>query len=298
MDTKELKCFVAVYEEKSINQAAQKLFITSQGLSKIVKNLEIELGVSLFERSKKGVIPTESAEFLYERVNMLINQLEDIENGIRQLERKDKKIRIACARGVLNALSFQLILDFIKNNPTIEVEWGEYANDDVKKMIASYKADIGIVVGTSENEQIVEKQIASRDITLIVYEGHPFYDRSEICISELDREKIIILNEQFQVFHAFKYQCVENGFEPLIVGKTVDSNFLYKLCKLKVGIGVLIDFSTEDFNLSGVRVIPLKEKIKWDIYQIWNKKNQSFPTIKTFQKYIDREVKDHSNHEG
>lgn len=297
MNINELKCFVTVYEEKSINQAAQKLFITSQGLSRMVKNLESELGTTLFERTQKGVLPTESAEFLYERVNLLISHLENIEDGINQLERKNKRLRIACARGVLNALSFQLILDFIKSNPQIEVEWGEYTNDNVKKMIGSFKADVGIVVGTSNSEQIIEKQLASRDIILTVYEGHPFYDKEEISIADLRNEKIIILNEEFRVYHEFHNRCIENGFEPQIVGKTVDSHFLYKLCKLKVGIGVLIDFSTEDFNLSRVKVIPLKEKIKWDIYQICNKQTQSFSTIKTFQKYVDSSVGSYINSE-
>lgn len=290
MNIKELKSFVCVYEEKSINQAATKLFISSQGLSKIIKNLETELGTTLFERTQKGVFPTESAEFLYERVDLLISHLENIKNGIHQLETKNKRLRIACARGVLNALSFQLILDFIEQNPEIEVEWAEYTNDEVKNMIASYKADVGIVVGASDQEALVEKHIASRDIILTVYEGHPYYDREEISISELKNEKIIILNEKFRVYHEFYNRCIENGFEPQIVGKTVDSHFLYKLSKLKVGIGVLIDFSTEDFTLSNVRVIPLKEKIKWDIYQICNKKNQSFSTIKTFQKYLNDRI--------
>lgn len=295
MNINELKCFATVYEEKSINQAAQKLFITSQGLSRMVKNLESELDTQLFERTQKGVIPTEGAEFLYERVNVLITHLENIEDGMKQLAKKNKRLRIACATGVLNALSFQLILDFIKNNPQIEVEWEEYTNDNVKKMVSSYKADVGIVVGESDPEQIIAKQIASRDIILTVYEGHPYYNREEISISDLKNEKIIILNKEFRVYHEFCNRCMENGFEPQIVAQTMDSHFLYKLCKLKVGIGVLIDFSTEDFKLSHVRVIPLKEKIKWDIYQICNKRNQTFETVRTFQQYLDNCINSYIN---
>lgn len=286
MNMNELKCFAAVYEEKSINQAALKLFITSQGLSRMIKNLELELNTILFERSQKGVLPTKSADFLYGQANLLINQLDQIEEGIRQLELKNKVLRIACARGVLNALSFQIILDFIKEHPDLQVEWAEYANDKVKEMISCYKADVGIVVGKSNNEQIVEDLIAKREIVLTVYEGHPYYDRAEISIADLKNEKILILNEEFRVYHEFNHGCIENGFSPSIVAKTVDSHFLYKLCKLKVGIGVLIDFSTDDFNLQGVKVIPLKEKITWDIYQISNVQNQDFPMIQTFQEYL------------
>jgi DNA-binding transcriptional LysR family regulator len=290
MDTNDLKCFVAVYEEKSINQAAQRLYISSQGLSKIIINMENDLGVSLFERSKKGVIPTESAEFLYERSIHLIGQVEEIEYGIRQIGMKDMKIRIACARGVLNAISFQVILDFIKKNPQLEVEWGEYSNEDVKKMVCSYKADVGIVVSKSEQEQLVEKWIAGRDVKLLVYEGHPYYNREEISITELSRDKIIILNEQFQVYHTFYSRCMEAGFEPHIVGKTMDINFLYKLCRLKAGIGVIVDFSTADFNLSGVKVIKLSEGLKWDIYQICHQQSQTYPVIKAFQRYLEKKV--------
>ena len=49
MDTKDLRCFRLVYEERSINQAARHLFITPQGLSRIISRLEEELHTILFE---------------------------------------------------------------------------------------------------------------------------------------------------------------------------------------------------------------------------------------------------------
>lgn len=65
MNMNELKSFQVVYQERSMNQAAKKLYITSQGLGRIIQNLEKELGVQLFERSARGVEPTEAAELLH-----------------------------------------------------------------------------------------------------------------------------------------------------------------------------------------------------------------------------------------
>lgn len=288
MNTKDLKCFAVVYQEASINQAARKLYISPQGLSRILKNLEEELGVPLFERTKKGVQATDYGIFLYEKVDQMIRQFEEIENGVRQLKNKDKILRIACARGVLNALSFQVIIDFIENHPEIEVQWEEYSNEEVKKRVDSLEADVGLMVGKDYARGVTGQKIESREIMLIVYEGHPLYDQPEVSVADLNGEKIIILNEQFQVFHEFKRQCFESGVMTEIVGKSVDSNFVYKLCRLKVGLGVLIDFSMEDFQLSGVRVIPLKEKITWDIYQIHNIKNADFPNVKKFRQHMDQ----------
>ena len=81
MDIKDLQYFHVVYEERSINRAAGKLFISSQGLSKIILKLEEELKTTLFERSKKGVRPTESAVFLYEKAEEIIRQYEEIRHG-------------------------------------------------------------------------------------------------------------------------------------------------------------------------------------------------------------------------
>ena len=62
MDTKDIRSFRLVYEERSINQAAKQLFITPQGLSRIIHKLEEELQIVLFERTKGGMVPTECGD--------------------------------------------------------------------------------------------------------------------------------------------------------------------------------------------------------------------------------------------
>lgn len=68
MDTKDLRCFRLVYEERSINQAARHLFITPQGLSRIISRLEEELHTLLFERTSSGMIPTKTGDYFTNRV--------------------------------------------------------------------------------------------------------------------------------------------------------------------------------------------------------------------------------------
>ena len=50
MDTRDIRCFRLVYEERSINKAAHQIFITPQGLSRIIVKLENELQTQLFQR--------------------------------------------------------------------------------------------------------------------------------------------------------------------------------------------------------------------------------------------------------
>ncbi|MGI6010190.1 MAG: LysR substrate-binding domain-containing protein [Ruminococcus sp.] len=286
MDVKDLKCFAAVYEEQSINKAAGKLFITSQGLGKVIQKLEEELDVTLFKRSKKGVVPTESAVFLYGKTRQMLRLVRETEQGIKQIKRKGSILRMACSRGVLNALSFSLISDFMTRCPSLQVEWAEYSNREVKEKVEEQEIDLGIVVGHTSSDGIDEEKIASRDIRLIIYEGHPLYCREKVGVEELRGERIVILNEQFQVFHTFRELCKQCGFEPDVAAKTVDSSFLFQLCKGKVGIGVVIDFSTDHFRMEGVKAVELEEKVSWDIYRICQKSCVNFENIREFDRYL------------
>ena len=75
MNTKILKCFQTVYEEKNLGRAARRLYITPQGLSKNIRQLEEELGSSLFLRTAQGMEPTEGGHFLYEKSERVIREL-------------------------------------------------------------------------------------------------------------------------------------------------------------------------------------------------------------------------------
>ena len=286
MDIKDLKCFAAVYEERSINRAAGKLFITSQGLGKVIHKLEEELDITLFERSKKGVVPTQGAVFGYLKSKVIQTVAHEKEHGIPPNKRKNKTLRLACARGVLNALSFSLVSGFIAACPQLHVEWAEYSNREVKEKVEEQEEDLGIVVGKTPSVHLEERKIASRDIRLIVYEGHPLYGRKAVSARELEGERIVILNEQFQVFHTFRELCKQYGFEPNVAAKTVDSSFLFQMCQGKAGIGVVIDFSTDHFRMDGVRIVELEEKVSWDIYRICRKSCRNFENIRAFDSYL------------
>ena len=60
MDTKDIRSFMECFETRSINKAAKSLYITPQGLGKILDRLEQEIKMPLFERTAKGLIPTEA----------------------------------------------------------------------------------------------------------------------------------------------------------------------------------------------------------------------------------------------
>ena len=290
MNTKDLKCFEAVYQEKSISRAARRLYITPQGLGKNIRTLEAELETVLFERTKQGVRPTQSADFLYGRTKKIIQELEELENGVRQLENRKIVLRIGCACGVFNVLPFELILNFMRENPHIRVEWNEYSNEEVKSMLEDSRLEYGFIVGKHEGDDMIQRKLDGREILLLVYEGHPLYGKESVNVEMLREKNMILMNEHFHMYHDFASICCAKGFTPNIIAKTSDGAVLYKLCRQKIGLAVTPEFMLEDFRMEHMRAIPFEEHMTWEVFGVYKEDTKNYETIQQFDCFLKQKV--------
>lgn len=81
---KQLRQFVFIAKLQNISKAAKKLYISQQALSQSLHNFEMELGVKLFERTRQGVTLTDFGKRILPSCEMLVQQVEDTENFIRE----------------------------------------------------------------------------------------------------------------------------------------------------------------------------------------------------------------------
>ena len=290
MNTKDLKCFEAVYQEKSISRAARRLYITPPGLGKNIRTLEAELETVLFERTKQGMRPTQSADFLYGRTKKIIQELEELENGVRQLENRKIVLRIGCACGVFNVLPFELILNFMRENPHIRVEWNEYSNEEVKSMLEDSRLEYGFIVGKHEGDDMIQRKLDGREILLLVYEGHPLYEKESLNVEMLREENMILMNEHFHMYHDFASICCAKGFTPNIIAKTSDGAVLNKLCRQKIGLAVIPEFMLEDFRMEHMRAIPFEEHMTWEVFGVYKEDTKNYETIQQFDCFLKQKV--------
>ena len=286
MNEKDLKSFLVVYQENSINQAAKKLFITPQGLSKNIKSLEQELDTVLFERTKSGVRATESAHILNEKAQRLIMEYDDIKRIVRHNGRGQKTLRIGCASGILNLLPFSVLKEFMETHEDIQVEWSEYENEVVRDKLMKSEIEYGFVVGPWEELAVTAEKRYETNLTLLVYEGHSLYQEQRICIEQLEHEKLILLNERFHIFHDLVNACKARGFSPRIIAKTADVSSQYKLCQEGAGLAVVPEFVKDAFQMKHLRAIPFEEHIKWEVYSCYKTSMGIYSAVKQFNEYL------------
>ena len=88
MDVRHLKAFLAVFEERNITSAAQRLFISQPTLSVTIKQLEEEMGVALFVRQPRGVDVSDEARVLYPQARRMVAEAEALSRLFRGRENR------------------------------------------------------------------------------------------------------------------------------------------------------------------------------------------------------------------
>lgn len=265
MDTKDIRYFCRVYEEGGINQAAKQLFISAQGLSKIISRLEAELQATLFERSAKGLLPTASGAYLYENCQELLDKLEDIEIGIRRAGQMDKELRIGFSCGVLNVFPFHRLEQYQAENPQVQVQWEELENDGVMDKILKRVLDVGFVIGSIGREGLYAREVYQIGMDALVYEGHELYGKDRLSVNDLREQPLITLNEKFYSYHSLVGRCKDFGFLPLIRIKTMESQLIYRFCREKKGIGIDVNIHKNVIKMDGLQRIQLWDAVPWKI---------------------------------
>jgi DNA-binding transcriptional LysR family regulator len=86
-DLRRLRAYLAISDCGSVQGAAAKLNLMQSALSRALKQLECQLGLALFERTRRGMVPTEIGGILRERVRRAMLQLD------REVERTDRGAR-------------------------------------------------------------------------------------------------------------------------------------------------------------------------------------------------------------
>lgn len=278
METKHIRYFCTVYELQSMNKAAKQLYISPQGLSKIIGQLEAELNAELFFRTKQGVIPTEVGTYFYQYSRSIFYKLEELEYGIRKIRDREKKMMIGFSCGTLNIFDFHVVRELSKDFPDFRVQWEEDNNQSIINKVMKGELDLALVIGDHIPGELCQYHIYSAVPQAVVYEGHSFYHKKQIYIYELKEEPLITLNEKFHTYHELIRRCHDFGFSPNIIAKIMESPLIYRFVKEKHGIGIDVNIHADQAFAEGLRQIPIAEGFTWNIRMIFKQeKSDGYP---------------------
>ena len=193
MQLYQLEYFAMIAECKSMNKAAEKLFVTQPNLTKAMQNLEAELGYPILFRSKQGTTLTKEGEALYQHAKIMLEQKELI--GQIAFQRNTRNLSIAAYPFFSISRLFSEFYNENCQRSGLSLQLEECRLRKIIERVESTAADIGILVYNSRQHRelqsmlhykLLEINTVAQDIWYVnVGPCSPLYNSEEISIQQL-----------------------------------------------------------------------------------------------------------------
>ena len=194
MTIQQLNYVITISEKGSLNKAAEVLFVTQPSLTSAVRELEKELGITLFNRGGKGVTLTnDGAEFI-QYARQVVTQYDRLLEKYGKGGNLRKKFGISCQHYSFAVKSF---VEMVKQFDTDEYEFAirESKTRDVIEDVTTGKSEIGILYLSDFNRKAIGKFLKSNQLEfhplikcepyVYLWKGHPLAGKKSIRLEEL-----------------------------------------------------------------------------------------------------------------
>jgi len=251
MTITQLKYVLSVAEYQNFTVAAEHSFVTQPTLSMQIQKLEDQLGVLIFNRSKKPIELTDVGKKVVEQAKIIVNE----SNRIKDIVHQHKgfiggEFRIGIIPTVMPTLLPMFLNNFTKKYPKVKLIIEELTTEEIVRKLMDNHIDAGLAATPLENEVIKEMPLYYEPFVGLIPEGHRLFNQKEIKSDELEMEDILLLEDG----HCFKDSVInlcrthktdnKKGFQ--LESGSFDT--LIKLSKEGLGMTLLPYLHTLDLN--------------------------------------------------
>lgn len=290
MNITALTCYLTVCETRNFTKAAEKCFISPQGVSKTVKKLEQELDCQLFRRTSQGLELTESGAALQLRARRILEETRFLQEELERIaDREETRIGLGIAMGTAQVMG----RDFMERLQRLLSEEGLTSVDAMDLMceseVLAQRYAMAITAGPVDPDKFDIAVLRRGHLCAFVHEGHPFYQKESLEFKDLKDQRLVTTNPNYRTYHQLTAACRAEGFEPDIIATTITVRDTCRAELFHSAVGISTHLILGKTAYDGFRVIPIEsEKFGWNLELI--SKRGSRPSAKigrVFRKIID-----------
>ncbi|WP_182199698.1 LysR family transcriptional regulator [Paraliobacillus salinarum] len=266
MEFRQLQYFLEVGKRQSISRAAEALHVSQPALSKMIKNLETELGMTLLLRTNKASELTDAGMVVFEYAKKMNEQIEDMMTILHDLtDLKRGEIHFGLPP-IIGSLFFPNVLaTFHQAYPNIKITITEHGGAKVVRSVADGELDLGVTVLPIDESQFEIFPFFKENMQLIVHRDHAFAARQTVDLSELENEEFIFYHEDFALHDMIWQRFLDAGYEPNILFKSSQWDLMSEMVAANLGIAILPESICKKVKNQAIQAIDLTPEIPWNL---------------------------------
>lgn len=212
---KQLRLLVAIEKHRSILHAAGQLNMSQPAATKLLKDLELDFNVLLFDRTNRGVIPTEFGDALVRHGKLILAQ---VAHAAQEMDDLNSGLGGRILLGTLLTASAKLLPDSIRNihqsRPNVSIVVRDGTNDFLMPML--HTGDLDMVVGRlteyRHRVDVIQEVLYQEKIVLVGRKGHPLSLQKNVSFQQISDQDWILPPVQTTLRRQIEKEFSDRGF--------------------------------------------------------------------------------------
>ena len=262
-----LKLFCAVAKSGSITKGANECSLALSAASRRISELEETVGLSLLDRSAKGVTLTHAGHAVMQHALRLFQGFEQFSNELGDYSKGyTGHVRLWANMSALTEFLPAALAQFLKQHAEIQVEVEEQISGDIVKALLDGIADIGVFAEGAPTTGLDTKIIGKDELVIACSKSHPIGTRKRISFEECLEYDFVGLNRGSSLLELTSRSAEKLGKQMRLRIQVRSYDAMCQMIAVNLGIGVLpLQACIAQIKAMDLQVIPLDDS--------WAKRN-------------------------
>ena len=272
MDIRALRYFVELVREQSFTRASEKLFVTQPTISKMIRNMEEELGQPLLSRSGRRFTLTDSGRVLFNRAQTILAEMQQLEDELADLQSlKHGRLTLGIPPMVGHVYA-DLIRAYRTRYPGVELSLVEYGGRRIEQAVLEGELDLAItMLPTREEAALSALDLDCYPIRVVLPALPRWHDDAPLQLDALQDEPFLLYTRAFTLSERLEQACQQAGFEPQVAARSSQWDFLIAMVRSGMGVAFLPEPVCHRLTPDGLVLRPLAPELSWRLGVIWPK---------------------------
>lgn len=261
-DPVDMQLFANVASEKSFTKGAERSYLSLPAASNRIRQLEQNFGVTLFNRTTRGVSLTSAGETLLHHANTILLQLNAMEADISaHLHQLKGKISIYANTTAISKSLSLVLANYLMAHPDVTVDLHEQSSDEGVRAVEEGQADIAVVAENDVSLGLLSvTPFGTENLVLVTSAEHMLARRTQVEFEETLAYGYVVPQNKASLFLFLSHQAQE--LRKKIIARARVSNFetVCQMVEANAGVAVLPESTGARFTRSmDIRIVPLTD---------------------------------------
>ena len=242
---RQLQVFEKVASHLNYSRAAEELYLSQPAVSMQIKQLEMHIGLPLFEQMGKKIFLTEAGRELFHYSRAITQQLAEMQTVFDEMKGLGKGRLALSVVNTANYITPQLLAKFCQHYPGINVILHVANRDAVLKQLADNSADLAIMGQPPGGMDISAESFLDNPLVVIAAPGHPLAKLKRVKFARLAEETFLSREQGSGTRSAMERIFAQHNIQPHISMEMETNEAIKQAVQAGMGLGILSLHSIE-----------------------------------------------------